>query len=87
MAVTASADSDRLVYAFRLALGRHPSDAELHRLLAFCDHQRKYYNGDETAARAVRGAANVTGSSPAEFAVWFSVARLLLNLDEFVTRE
>ena len=87
LAVTVSADSDRLVYAFRLALGRHPSDAELHRLLAFCDHQRKYYNGDETAARAVRGAANVTGSSPAEFAVWFSVARLLLNLDEFVTRE
>ena len=82
-----SADSDRLTYAFRLCLGRRPSQPELGRLLAFCDHQRKHFIGDEKAASAVHGTVDLAGSSPAEFAVWFSVARLLLNLDEFVTRE
>ena len=82
-----STDSDRLVHAFRLCLGRHPRAAELDRLLAFCDHQRRHFNDDRKAAQAVRGSAEVAGSSQAEFAVWFSVARLLLNLDEFVTRE
>jgi len=56
-------NSDRLVYAFRLALGRPPEPAERQRLARFLDNHA------------------------AERDVWTSVSRVLLNLDEFMTRE
>jgi hypothetical protein len=62
---SAIADSERIAYAFRLCLGRSPSDRErqaLGRLLAR-QHEAKPLDA------------------------WTSVARVLLNLDEFITRE
>ncbi|MEE3373108.1 MAG: PSD1 and planctomycete cytochrome C domain-containing protein [Planctomycetota bacterium] len=85
--VTADSDSDRLVYGFRLCLGRHPSEPELDRLLAFCTHERRLFAGDPEAARTLAGTTPLAGASREEFAVWYAVARLFFNLDEFVTRE
>ena len=85
--VSADSDSVRLVYGFRLCLGRRPNQTELDRLLAFCAHQRSFFTADQEAARAVAGTAPLPAASPQEFAVWYAVARLFFNLDEFVTRE
>ena len=80
-------DEDRLDYSFRICLGRRPSQAELDRLLKFCEHQRRHFDGDQQAALTVTGKVSLPGVAVEEFAVWFTVARLLFNLDEFVTRE
>jgi hypothetical protein len=67
------ADEDRLRLAFRLCLAREPDAWETSRLLAFFRKQQ-----GALGAKPVR--AQVT-------AAWTAVARVLLNLDEFITRE
>jgi hypothetical protein len=74
----------RIDLAFRLALGRTPDATESRRLAGLLDAQRAGFRADpEAAARlAPDGAAD-----PAEAAAWTAVSRVLLNLDEFITRE
>ena len=83
----AGSDGDRVIHAFRLCLGRRPNDAEVARLRHFCDHQRAHFAAHRESAQALSAKQRSAGVPAEEFAVWFSVARLLLNLDEFVTRE
>jgi hypothetical protein len=59
-------DPSRLIFAFRLALSRPPSERELQRLTELLEEARK---------------------SDPEPQAWTTVARVLLNLDEFITRE
>ncbi len=74
-----ASDAARLTLAFRLCLGRSPSELErkrLERLLA--------------AIVPTPEDAKLTppfGVDPHAFAAWTTVARVLLNLDEFITRE
>jgi hypothetical protein len=77
----------RLRCAFHLCLAREPTAAEQARL-------RKLYGDLQTLCRAnPEGAAKLAGASPpsgvsaAEMATWVSIARTLMNLDEFLTRE
>jgi Protein of unknown function (DUF1553) len=83
-------DRAKIVYAYRLCIGRVPDDFELQQLLALLEDQRKYFNG--------RTAAAVYVSSPDpdklpenidlhKVAPWVMVARVILNLDETITRE
>ena len=83
---TAIGDRDRVEQAFRQALARKPTDSELVRLLEYLESQRTDFTADSTAAAAVVPTA-IQGVSPAEAAAWTMMARVLLNLDEFVTRE
>lgn len=69
------ADRDRLKYAFRLCLAREASDRELKRLEAFLNAQK------------AESAGSKGDESAKEKAAWVMVARVLLNLDEFITRE
>ncbi|MBL8293650.1 MAG: PSD1 domain-containing protein [Bryobacterales bacterium] len=62
--------SNRLDYAFRLALGRDPSDRERQRLAQYHDQQAQIFAGEK-----------------AQYSAWLGVSRVLLNLDEFITRE
>ena len=62
-----ASDAARINYAFKLCLGRAPSERELETLA--------------TLLRRETEANDTIGSS------WETVARVLLNLDEFVTRE
>jgi cytochrome c551/c552 len=62
--------SDRLSFAFRLALGREPSEKERQRLARYLDEQ-----------------AQIFAAEKAEYSAWLGVSRVLLNLDEFITRE
>ncbi len=76
-------DRARLVHAFRLCLGREPQPAEAAALLGLLQEARAYYASHEEAAKKISGAAEM----PAEAAAWTTTARILLNTDEFITRE
>jgi mono/diheme cytochrome c family protein len=83
----AMSDADRIRLAFQAALSREASTAELERLSPFVTSQRSYYELNEEAATAVASATRPAETSAAESATWTVFARILLNLDEFITRE
>ncbi|HJZ59124.1 MAG TPA: DUF1553 domain-containing protein [Gemmataceae bacterium] len=80
-------DADRVVYAMRLCVGRPVSDAERDRLLALLGEFRKLTAKDPAGAAKLLGTHKPDGVPAAEAAAWVALARALLNLDEFVTRE
>jgi cytochrome c553 len=80
-------DADqRLRYAFQTALGRLPSDKEQVRLKQYLQQQTQLAQADPVSAAKMMPLhlQNVNG---AEAAAWVGVSRVLLNLDEFITRE
>ncbi len=70
----------RLDYAFELALGRTPGDLERQRMQRLLDEQATALAGDAKQAEAL------LPLRPRD-AAWVIAARVLLNLDEFITRE
>ncbi len=80
-------DRQRLTYAFQICLARVPEAHELSMLSAYLGRSRTAYAGDSAAAQAAASVPRGLNTSPAEAAAWTSVARVLLNLDEFITRE
>ena len=88
------ADGDRVGYGFRLCLGRAPTDAEAGRLAAFLAKQRDHYAAHPAEAEALLAGGGPAGKRLAEVpgepgpkAALVLLARVLLNLDEFITRE
>ena len=79
-----SSVSDRLRYAFRLCLAREPQAAEMDRLRAYFQDQQSIL----VREGPVRGSPTDSPSSTAdiELSTWTSVASVLLNLAEFLTR-
>lgn len=85
-----STDSDRLVYGFRLVTGRQPSAQEQQVLSEGLQSDRAMFaQAPEAAAQLLKvGELPVESSlEPVELANWTTTANVLLNLDEFVTRE
>jgi mono/diheme cytochrome c family protein len=80
-------DDGRIRHGFRCALGREPGEAEASRLATFLATQRERFAADAAAAKVATPAALPEGIGPAEAAAWTALARVLLNLDEFITRE
>ncbi len=81
-------DDERLIYAFRCCLSRPPSDYELERLRLFLREQKESFRVDAQGARdVVATVAFPHGLDEATCAAWVAVSRLLMNLDEFVTRD
>jgi hypothetical protein len=91
-AKTISSASDmpaRLEYLYRLALQRSPRDAEAKTLTALLEKHRQEYEADSKAAAELMsvGAFKTPDSlNAAELAAWTSVARVVLNLHESITR-
>ncbi|MFG0335123.1 MAG: DUF1553 domain-containing protein, partial [Maioricimonas sp. JB049] len=80
-------DAARIRYGFLCTLGREPTAAESERLLQYLDEQKSGFAANAKAALALApesGAAEVPARAGA---AWTAVARVLLNLDEFITRE
>ena len=80
--------------AFRVCLSRHPSPAETERLVAFLSRERQRYSSEnEPTSKLLHnggpaGATLAAMSGPEnEKAALVLLARVLLNLDEFITRE
>ena len=87
-------DPERITYAFRRCVGRPPTDAERSVLVKLLDAQRQRFdagnaNAWETAtgAKTERPADLPAGSTPAQLAAYTLVSRVLLNLDETITKE
>jgi hypothetical protein len=79
----------RLRFAYELAVGREPQAAEARLLAELYEKHRKQYASDEKAARALIevGQSKPPGDIlPAELAACTSVARVILNLHETITR-
>ncbi len=79
----------RLNFAYEAALGRPPQPAEARLLADLYEKHRKHYASDEKAARAlleVGQSKPAAGIQPAELAACTSVARVILNLHETITR-
>ena len=77
----------RMSGAFRICLGRDPTPLELAHLLEFYREQRVNYETNTSAAEQLLPQGVPTDTSITDTAAWVTVSRLLMNLDEFVTRE
>ena len=73
--------ADKTELAFRLALSRQPSRAEHERLQSFRESRLRYYQTHRSETEAL------AGEQSSELASWISLARVMMNLDEFITRE
>ncbi len=76
----------RLNTAFQFALGREATNTEAERLQAFLEKQEAGFAKDPTNA-AKLAPAELPGISRPHLAAWTSLASVLMNLDEFITRE
>jgi hypothetical protein len=79
-------DGERLRYAFRVCLARNPSRLEQDRLSRLLT--REMADMEKTPADALLlTPAKQPTTDARQLAAWTLVARVLLNLDEFITRE
>lgn len=74
----------RLAFAYRLALARNPEPAEQSRLQQFFTKQKAIFERDPPSVDAL---VSPDASDRAEQAAWIALSSVLLNLDEFITRE
>ena len=84
-------DQDRIDFLYREALSRSPNEAELQAMQKFVADQRKYLSQHPTLAeQLVKSKAGVIHRHPEgdliDQAAWTMVARVILNLDEFIVR-
>ena len=86
-------DAERLEFAFRRCVARKPAAAESTALLGLLDRQTKAFEApgakpwDFAANDEADRPALPDGTTPAKLAAWTAVSRVLLNLDETITRE
>lgn len=73
----------RATLVFRRCLTRPPTPEELDRVLAFVETQKERLQRGELPAEDLAGPGE---GNPVERAAWTALARVLLNLDETVTR-
>ena len=86
-------DDDRLVYAFRRCLARQPSAAELATLRTLLAGEQKRFAApgakpwELAASDPAKPPKLPPSATPASLAAWTVVSRVLLNLDETITKE
>jgi mono/diheme cytochrome c family protein len=91
-------DSQRLTYVMRRCVGREPRDGEFGVLQKFLEVQRSRFASSDADARLLATGQNAaegeaaTAASPAsasvsELAAWTALARVVLNLDQTITKE
>ncbi|MEX2261033.1 MAG: PSD1 and planctomycete cytochrome C domain-containing protein [Bryobacteraceae bacterium] len=86
-------DLERLSYAFRRCVSREPSEPETAELMALLKKQSRRLSDGWLSAWDVAG-LDVDkspdlpkGTNPVQLAAWTAVSRVLLNLDETITKE
>jgi hypothetical protein len=88
-----ASDTQRLTYAFRRSLARKPAAEETSELLRLLEkEQQRFTNGKldawELAAEDPAHPPKLpAGVTPAQLGAWTAVSRVLLNLDETITKE
>jgi hypothetical protein len=83
-------DTERIRWAWRQVLGREPDAAETEQLAKLlAKHRAEYATAGAKQAEALVSVGispRAEGVTPAELAAWTSVSRVLLNLNETITR-
>jgi hypothetical protein len=79
-------DDERLTRAFRLCVSRTPAPKEITALRKLLYDSRAWYEKHPEEIQAA-GGKETAAFTPAEHAAWTATVRVVLNLDEFVTRE
>jgi hypothetical protein len=82
--------TQRLDYAFKLVVARPPTEGERQRMTDYFEQQKQLLAKD--MAKDAKASVNMQpfhpqGVDPLDAAAWVGVSRVLLNLDEFITRE
>ena len=80
-------ESDRIDATFQRVLIRQPSEFEQARLQEFLEQQKRWYAENPEDAKAAAPGFIPDNQGVAEAAAWTALSRVLLNLDEFITRE
>jgi hypothetical protein len=86
-------DTERLTFAFRRCLTRRPSEKETRILLGLLNQQMERFSKGgldpwELAAFDLKKPPKLPeGATPSQVAAWTVVSRVLLNLDETITKE
>ena len=86
-------DGERVVYAFRLCTARQPSNEESGVLLKLLAKEDQRIGDGWISARDLAGISGSAetrlpaGSTPRNLAAWTAVSRVILNLDETITKE
>src|SRR5262249_49225803 len=83
----ADGDEGRISHAFRLTVSRSPNGRERTILTTLLNKQRVALANDAKESRSLVLDTKVEGTDVAEQAAWVQLARVLLNLDEAITRE
>jgi hypothetical protein len=84
MTESSGSTGERARDLFHRCLGRPPAAEELQQLLDFYENQRRRFASGDLPPAKLLGTDD--SSDPAEQAAWTAVARVLLNLDETVTK-
>ncbi|MHC4877619.1 MAG: PSD1 and planctomycete cytochrome C domain-containing protein [Planctomycetota bacterium] len=79
-------DRERLEQAFRLCVARLPSDVERDEIASLLLASRDWYKSHDADTQQLAGNQTPDGLAPAEYAAWIATSRILLNMDEFITR-
>lgn len=79
--------TEKLTRMFRRCFARPPSDAESKFLTDFYQSQKRHFEDNPAAASALMANSPAAAENAPDSAAWLATARVLLNLDEFVTRE
>jgi hypothetical protein len=77
---------DRLNYAYEVTVGREPSASEAERMAKYFDQTMGKLAADSATAAALFP-NRLEGVPQTGAAAWVELSRVLLNLDEFITRE
>jgi mono/diheme cytochrome c family protein len=80
-------DASRMDFAFRVCLSRPPVPDEKQRLLDLLDKDLLALRKSSAEAVAILGRKGDSKADVKRLAAWTTVARVLLNLDETITRE
>jgi hypothetical protein len=79
-----ASDEERLAYAFGLCLGRKPAAREKPVILEFVAKEKERLAASPEKLKLLTGSK---GEASAELGGWTAAARVLLNLDETITKE
>lgn len=86
--VASASDKDRIEHVFRFCLSRAPEVEESAILSQLLVKQRESLSSEpERAVRLIESVSVPTTGDPQELAVWTAIARVVLNMDEYITRE
>ena len=82
-------DAERLTYAFQRCVARRPTAEESRELLGFLEKQTARMREGWVDIRGLTGEPPKLpdGANPVQFGAWTALSRVLLNLDETITKE